>query len=164
MSGPTASDLTARLRGHVPRRFASAGSPWWGPPDDAGLPDRAAVVERLALLVATGQPVHSVIATLQADRRDQLAGPAERLDAGAPIPDAVRAWARSCGCGDLGSLAVELQRAVATDQVVAALDDAAARLRRRADEALAARAVWRARVVMLAAVTSTATSVLLVLS
>jgi hypothetical protein len=122
------------------------------------------MVERLALLVAAGQPVRSAIAMLRDDRRAQLAVVAERLDAGGTLPDAVRTWARSCGCGDLGILAVELQRAVSTDEVVTALDAAAARLRRRADEALVVRAVWRARIVSAAAAATTAASILLALS
>lgn len=164
MSRSLTSDLAARLRAHVPRRFAAGGAPWWGPPDEAGLPDRAAVVEELALLVAAGQPVHDAIAILQADRPAQLAVPAARLDAGGTVSDAVRAWARACGCGDLGMLAVELHRAVSTDQVMGALDDAAATLRHGADEALAATAAWRARVVVVAATAATAASTLLVMS
>ncbi len=191
MSGRPPPDLAARLRAHVPRRFVGAGPSWWAPPDQGGLPARAMAVEQLALLVASGRSVQASVAVLRAEhphrpgRSDRLDVPAERLDvlakrldvpadrldvladrldAGAAVPDAVRWWARACGCAELGALATELQLAVGTDQVVAALDVAASRLRRRADDALAARAVWRGRVVVAVAMVTSAASAALVLS
>lgn len=177
MNGRPPPDLAARLRAHVPRRFVAAGPSWWAPPDEGGLPARAMAVEQLALLVASGRSVQASVAVLRAEhlhRRgrsdrldasaDRLDVLADRLDAGAAVPDAVRWWARACGCAELGALATELQLAVGTDRVVAALDVAASRLRCRADDALAARAVWRGRVVVAVAVVTSAASAALVLS
>jgi hypothetical protein len=156
------SGLADRLRPHVRGRVADGGRPWWGPP--AGRLDvRADVVAHLAVLVAAGRPLREAIAEVGVDGSSGAAVAAARIAAGATPTDAVRAWARASGCGDVGVLALDLQRAVSTDDVEAAVAVAAARLRRRADDELGVRAVRRARVVSAAGFAAAAAAAALVL-